>query len=75
MGADYAECTDKCWKPVKCTVCEREKAPVGRDVAAVMHGSYCTSDECEGYRQDPFPPHFWSRGEFLECTTGVRDED
>ena len=42
-----------------CAVCGRPKAPRGRSVAAAMWNSMCTSDQCEGYYQDPKPGDLW----------------
>jgi len=70
----YQHCTDKCWKPVKCTKCGMNKAPVGRDGGYYSNGD-CTSGECEGYREDPHPPHFWSKREYEECVYGYVEEE
>jgi len=41
---------------VTCTVCGGMKKPIGR--AAPAAAFYC-DDDCEGYRQPPFPGSLW----------------
>lgn len=54
----WQDCTEKCARMPECALCGRRKAPIGRDVAAAMGGSYC-NDPCSGYRQEPHPGHLW----------------
>ena len=68
-------CSDKCWMRATCTVCGDEKAPVGRDIAAMANGGYCTAGDCLGYYGVPYPPHFWSKREYEEVVLGVNHED
>ena len=51
-------CTIECEAAPVCTVCNRKKSPVGRDVASAMSGSYC-EHKCSGYGKAPFPGHLW----------------
>jgi hypothetical protein len=51
-------CTKECERTVVCTICGRRKPPIGRDVAAAAHGSYC-EHECEGHNIEPFAGHLW----------------
>jgi hypothetical protein len=60
------DCYEKCYTQVECAVCGMRKNPIGRSAALEMANSLCHSD-CEGYRQEPYPPHFWSKQEFDEC--------
>src|ERR1041384_385109 len=57
-ASDMAGCTDACRTPVNCTVCGLRKNPVGRSASLEMCNSLCDW-ECEGYQQDPKPPHLW----------------
>ena len=50
--------TDACYRMPQCGVCERPKAPFGRDPGVMMTGSLC-GHECPGYLQDPKPGHLW----------------
>lgn len=52
------DCTEICWRPVKCTECRRTKAPRGRSVPAEAATGYCSYD-CEGYEKEPKPGHLW----------------
>ena len=46
--------------PVRCTVCGRDKAPVGRSVSPVAAPGLCTMmGGCEGYRLSPHPGDLW----------------
>lgn len=40
----------------KCTVCGRDKKPIGR--SAPMEMRMCW-DECPGYRKEPLPSNLW----------------
>lgn len=42
-----------------CTSCGRGKAPIGRDVPGGAGNTWCTHDECEGYRKNPPPTTDW----------------
>lgn len=44
---------------VDCKRCGRPKAPRGRSVAAAIWNSMCTSDQCEGYYDEPKPGDLW----------------
>ena len=70
----YASCTDRCWKPVHCTICGTSKAPVGRSIPMACNGGYCVSD-CPGYRDDPYPPHFWTKSEYEETVLGITEDE
>jgi hypothetical protein len=39
-----------------CKICGRGKAPRGR---SVPFGLSMCDRECEGYDQEPYPPHLW----------------
>jgi len=41
---------------VYCTVCAARKKPIGRSAPL---GVYLCDDDCEGYRQEPFPGQLW----------------
>ena len=41
---------------VTCSRCDYMKKPIGRSAPMGMH--YC-DDECEGYRQPPYPGSLW----------------
>lgn len=43
---------------MECTKCHRMKKPVGRSAAAEMANSLC-DDDCEGYREQPYPSQLW----------------
>jgi len=44
---------------VRCTVCEKPKAPWGRDVAAAVASDFCEAPDCPGYMKDPHPGFKW----------------
>ena len=52
------QCGPECYAMPDCTVCGKAKPPRGRDVAAVMHGSYC-EHECPGHNKAPHAGHLW----------------
>ena len=43
----------------ECKTCGRIKVPVGRSIAMAAAGSGCTSETCQGYRDDPQPDHLF----------------
>jgi hypothetical protein len=43
---------------VECTVCGRDKEPLGRSVAPAMAGGMCDF-ECPGYSKEPMPGSLW----------------
>lgn len=45
-------------KYVNCTVCKRQKKPIGRDAAAAMANGLCDR-ECEGYNMPPLADYLW----------------
>lgn len=51
---------------IRCTVCERQKSPIGRDIPSAMYGSMCDED-CEGYRQSPWPGTLWAHEKCKLC--------
>lgn len=51
---------------VECAICGRTKAPRGRSVSPMMHGSYCTQEyigepSCSGYDMEPRVGDLWPR--------------
>ena len=55
--------TEACWTQVICLRCGLRKKPVGRSAPLVMAASLC-DDDCQGYREPPLPPHYWSKQEY-----------
>ena len=53
-----ADCTVECEARVRCTTCDRLKAPVGRSLPLEMVNGYCGRD-CDGYRESPEPGHLF----------------
>lgn len=54
----HSRCSDDCFKQPICKICEKPKAPQGRDVPDVLANSFCTSD-CLGYYNEPRSGHYW----------------
>jgi hypothetical protein len=54
----YKDCTLECEREATCTVCGQRKNPIGRSAPLAMNASLCDW-ECDGYREDPRPPHLW----------------
>jgi hypothetical protein len=44
---------------VRCQICDRRKAPVGRSVAAEMANSLCGPMGCKGYYLKPLSGSLW----------------
>ena len=42
-------------KRVQCTLCGKDKAPLGRSISDATSASYCHYTTCEGYTQEPKP--------------------
>ncbi len=51
-------CNEKCEFMPRCSVCQRNKKPVGRDPGAAAANGYCDQD-CPGYYKHMYPGHLW----------------
>lgn len=56
---EIMDCTVKCARQPRCTLCGRRKAPRGRSVAAEVVEGFCMQAMCSGYDQEPTPGHLW----------------
>jgi hypothetical protein len=51
-------CNQKIGVAVHCTVCGKQKKPVGRSAPLALAASLC-DHECPGYADDPIVGHLW----------------